>query len=158
MKLVFWRICRAARAKTAFDGEGARRYPGRWNHKDVPMVYCASSLSLATLEYFVHLDPEDLPDDLVAVRAELPAAVAVERVEPKGLPRQWREYPGPSALKDLGSAWVASQRTVALVVPSAITPIEDNVLVNPQHPAMSSLVVHRPEVFAFDPRMRKKSK
>ena len=64
LTVLFWRICRKARAATTFDGEGARRYPGRWNHRDVPVVYCSSSLSLATLEYFVHVDPDDIPDDL----------------------------------------------------------------------------------------------
>ena len=39
-------------ADIAFDGEGARRYGGRWNSKDTSMVYAASSL--AALEMLVH--------------------------------------------------------------------------------------------------------
>jgi RES domain-containing protein len=153
--VVFWRICRKARAKTAFDGEGARRNPGRWNHKDIAVVYCASSLSLATLEYFVHLDPEDMPDDLVAIRAELHDSVIVERVDPKTLPTNWRKCPPPATVKDLGSAWVASLRTLALVVPSAITPSEDNIVLNPRHVDMAKIARDPPEPFAFDPRLRK---
>lgn len=152
---IFWRICRAVRAPTAFDGEGARRYPGRWNPKDAPAVYCASSLSLATLEVFVHLDPDDLPSDLVSIRAEVPDAVAVEHVDPLKLPKDWRRYPGPSTLKDLGGEWAASLRTVALFVPSAITPNETNVVLNPLHPDIKHLVLDAPAAFGFDPRMRK---
>ncbi len=69
------------RTKNAFDGEGARKNPGRWNQKDIPLVYCASSLSLAALEYFVHVDSDELPDDLMAIRAELPDDVGVERLD-----------------------------------------------------------------------------
>ena len=39
----------------AFDGEGARRYGGRWNSKGTSIVYAASSLALAALEMLVHL-------------------------------------------------------------------------------------------------------
>ena len=119
------------------------------------MVYCASSLSLATLEYIVHVDPTDMPTDLVSIRAELPASVAVERVEATKLPKDWRAYPAPNRLKDIGSEWAASRRTVALIVPSAITPIEDNIIVNPRHPDMRRLRLGPAEPFAFDPRIRK---
>jgi RES domain-containing protein len=153
--VIVWRICKAGRKATAFDGEGARRYPGRWNHKGVPIVYCASSLALASLEYFVHLDSDDWPDDLVAIRAEVPGDVPFESVDPRTLPRKWREIPAPVALQVLGSEWASASRTVALNVPSAIIPSEVNVLLNPKHADLARVVVHAPEPFAFDPRMRK---
>ena len=34
-------------AESAFDGQGARLFGGRWNSKGTPMVYAASSLALA---------------------------------------------------------------------------------------------------------------
>lgn len=145
------------RGATAFDGEGARLFPGRWNHVHVPVVYCASSLSLATLEYFVHLDPDDIPSDLVAIRAKLPSH-DVGRLDAKRLPLDWRRYPAPNALKELGDEWVRDARPLALLVPSAVTPIEDNVLINPKHPRFASLELSRPEPFAFDPRIVKRTK
>ena len=117
------------------------------------MVYCATSLSLATLEYFVHCDPYDLPTDLVMIRVELPDTTRTERWEVGSLPRDWRNYPGIEELKDMGSEWSSSLRTVALLVPSAVTPIEDNVLVNPKHPDIATLTVHAADPFSFDPRM-----
>ncbi len=139
----------------AFDGEGARRYPGRWNAKGVPMVYCASSLSLAALEMFVHLDPDDLPDDVVSIQAEVPDELLADVVDPKSLPGGWSRTPGPTALRDLGSQWVRSSRGVALVVPSAVIPRERNVLLNPKHADFARIRVQAPERFTFDPRMRK---
>ena len=150
-----WRICKEVRAGTAFDGEGARRFPGRWNHRGVPMVYCTTALSLAALEVFVHLDPDDLPDDLVAIRAELPDDLPPEVVDVATLPARWNRTPGPTTLQDIGSAWVAASRGVALSVPSAIIPVERNVLLNPGHPDLARIVRHPPERFVFDPRLRR---
>ena len=65
--------------------------------------------------------------------------------------------PAPVALRDLGSKWAGLSRTVALSVPSAIIPSEVNVLLNPQHADMARVVIHAPESFAFNPRMRKSS-
>jgi RES domain-containing protein len=157
--VVGWRICKQARAKAAFDGEGASRYPGRWNPKGVAVVYGASSLSLATLEFLVHLDPDEWPDDLVSIRFEVPAHVAraTVTVDSSTLPDDWRTTPGPAALKTIGSDWARTGRSALLLVPSAVTPSETNVLLNPRHADIQSLVVHPPEPVAFDPRLRKRS-
>ncbi len=56
-EIVGWRIVKAKRAKTAFSGEGARVYEGRWNSAGVAMVYCSEHLSLAALEILAHIQP-----------------------------------------------------------------------------------------------------
>ena len=43
---------------SAFSGEGARLAGGRWNARGIPMVYLASSLSLAALDRLAHTDDE----------------------------------------------------------------------------------------------------
>jgi RES domain-containing protein len=66
-----YRISKAHYAKSAFSGEGARLYAGRWNHAGTPMVYTSTSLALAALELFVHLNPADAPDEgVVGVPSE----------------------------------------------------------------------------------------
>ena len=50
------------------------------------MVYTATSLALAAMEMFVHLDPSVAPEDLVAVEIFAPDALAVEMVEAGSLP------------------------------------------------------------------------
>jgi RES domain-containing protein len=153
--LIVWRVCKAAHAATAFDGEGARRYPGRWNHKGVPIICCAGSLALATLEVFVHLDADDWPDDLVAMGAEVPDELIPEAVDASTLPKWWRECPAPIELEDVGTKWAVSGRSVALAVPSAIIPNEVTVLLNPKPAEMARIIPLPPQPFAFDPRMRK---
>ncbi len=155
MSLDAFRICHAQHRRTAFSGDGARLYPGRWNRRGVPMVYCASSPSLAQLELFVHLDASELPDHLVMIRASIPEGVAVLSLAPRDLPRDWRRLPAPPSLQEIGSDWISGGESVALRVPSVVSPTEDNVLLNPAHVDFARITIHAPERFVFDPRMRK---
>ncbi len=52
-----WRIIRATHVKSAFTGEGARVYGGRWNSPGTGVVYVSEHESLAALELLVHLTP-----------------------------------------------------------------------------------------------------
>ena len=150
-----WRLTTARYGDRAFDGEGARLYGGRWNHPGTAMVYCSSTLSLATLEYFVHLEPDLAPPSLVAVAADLPAGLDVEALEVEALPANWRSYPAPERLRDLGTGWVRSGRTAVLQVPSSVIPHEMNVLLNPAHPDFAKIYIREAEPFSFDARMWK---
>jgi RES domain-containing protein len=147
-----WRICRAKFAGEAFSGLGARRFGGRWNSAGVAMVYSSSSLALAAIELFVHLEPNQQPDDLVAIAAELPKGEPTERVEPDQLPRAWwkNDY---AALRAIGDKWIREKRSLAMEVPSAALRAEWNVLVNPLHPKMAEIKIGKPEPFRFDARM-----
>ncbi len=120
------------------------------------MVYTSDTLSLAALEYFVHVDPGEAPSDLVAVPADVPDGVSREEIPVEGLPGDWRRYPAPGGLAELGSEWVRSGRTAVLVVPSAVVPRERNYLLSPAHRDFRRIRVGSPEPFSFDPRMWKR--
>ncbi len=141
-------------AKTAFSGEGARRYGGRWNSPDVAMIYTAESQSLAALEIVVHLEAVELLDEYVVFEVEMDERM-IARVEWAQLPRRWRADPPPAGLRALGDSWVASGTSAALQVPSAMVPAEHNFLLNPRHADFSKLRVGRAVRFLFDPRLAK---
>jgi RES domain-containing protein len=147
-----WRICRARFAAEAFAGHGARRYGGRWNTPGVPMVYASSSLALAAIELFVHLEPNQQPDDLVSIAALLPQGEPAQRLEPNQLPPAWWTD-DLAPLRALGDNWIREQRSLAIEVPSAALRMEWNVLVNPLHPAIAEIKVEPPQPFHFDARM-----
>ncbi|MSP37620.1 MAG: RES domain-containing protein [Deltaproteobacteria bacterium] len=148
-----WRI--ALRKFRRFDGEGARQYGGRWNHSGGSAVYTSESLSLAALELFVHFDTDLAPEDLVAIPAEIPDNVKIEHLETAMLPRNWRDFPAPEALKDIGSSWLVRNTTAIMSVPSALIPTECNYLLNPKQKDFRRIRIGTPIPFRFDPRMWK---
>lgn len=149
--MLLHRLCRAA--FSALDGEGARLYGGRWSSPGLPVVYTSSSLSLAALEYLVHLDPSDAPADLVALTIEVPDSIQVATVDQGRLDRDWASSPGCASCQRVGDEWLKTSATPLLRVPSALVPEEYNCLLNPRHPEASSANVIARRPFTFDPRM-----
>jgi RES domain-containing protein len=149
--VIVWRLTREP--YRALDGEGARLYGGRWNSEGVAVVYASTTLALAALEYLVHLDPIDVPRDLLALRLRVPDDATGERIETGGLPADWREVPDHLACVRLGDAWAVRGDALTLHVPSAIVPEEENVLINPHHPEAGRVELTADRPFAFDPRL-----
>jgi RES domain-containing protein len=149
--MIVWRLCRAIHAAGAFSGEGARRYGGRWNSRGVPMVYCSSSLALAAIELFVHLDPTQAPSDLVAISATLPEGEPARSITQEELPQDW--WTDLAATRGLGDAWIGSGSSLALRVPAVPIRAEWNLLVSPLHPRMVEVRIDPPQPFVFDARM-----
>ncbi len=147
------RLCKRKWASTAWSGNGAALAGGRWNPPGVRVVYAATSQSLATLEFLVHVDLDTAPPNMVRLRLVVPPDVSCVRAPRSTLPHGWRSYPAPRELLDLGRRWVESETSLLLVVPSVVVPEEDNVLINPMHPEMARLQLPTPEPLEFDSRL-----
>ncbi|MGL6337743.1 MAG: RES family NAD+ phosphorylase [Waterburya sp.] len=148
-----WRICNEKWAKTAFDGQGAKIYGGRWNSIGIAVVYTSSSLALAALESLVHLGIKKIPLNYVAISADIPENLNIERVEPNKLPQNWKSDPAPAELASVGDQWVSSGASVILKVPSAVIDEEWNYLIYPEHPDFSKIQIGLPKTFQFDARL-----
>ena len=148
-----YRVLRKKYARTPFDGEGAYRYGGRWSSPGVRLSYTSEHQSLALLEYFVHLDKDDPPSDLVLAIAEVPDHVSRDRVEISNLPTNWRVPAAPPELAQIGDEFVRKGEKCLLLVPSVLVPNEHNWLINPVHPEFSRIVIQEPEPLEYDPRM-----
>jgi RES domain-containing protein len=146
-----WRLYPRRFRETAFTGAGGLYVASRWNHRGTAMVYTASSRALAALEYFVNLEPGEAPDDLLMAEAAF-AGDSIETMEPGSLPADWRTLDN-LVCRNLGSAWAASCRSLALVVPSAVVEGDSNILLNPAHPDFGAVALAKPVPFHFDPRM-----
>ena len=146
-----WRITTARFADTAFSGEGARLYGGRWNPKGWQVVYTAESQSLALLELMVQDDP--LRAHYVLMAAELPADMAQTRIDIEQLPDDWRTLSARGVLQAVGEAWLQAAATAVLSVPSAVVPAERNYLLNPRHPDFARIRIGQPQSLQTDTRL-----
>jgi RES domain-containing protein len=117
------------------------------------VIYTSATLSLATLEYLVNLDSDLLPEDLVALSADIPSQIKIQSITRTDLPANWQMYPAPDTLQAIGTTWVATRQTVILSVPSVVIPEERNYLLNPAHPDFSQIHWNAPKPFRFDPRL-----
>lgn len=152
MSITAWRIVKQKNEKTAFSGEGARLYGGRWNWPGTALVYTAQSQSLAVLEMLVHLDSADLLGQYVFFDVTIEESMVVA-LDPSSLPKNWRAEPAPNKLRRLGDEWVAAATSVALRVPSSIIPAESNYILNPKHPDFAKLQIGKATPFRYDPRL-----
>jgi RES domain-containing protein len=107
---------------------------------------------LAMIEYFVHLDRDDPPPDLVVAAANVPDDVSRVTVSPGSLPATWRQTPAPRELAAIGDRFARRRRDAILIVPSALAPDEANWLLNPDHSDFTRIRIHSPEPFTYDTR------
>jgi RES domain-containing protein len=149
-----FRLTRRKYADAAFNAAGARRTGGRWHPRGAAVAYASEHLSLAALEYLVHVDPEDAPKDLVSLRIDIPDDL-VEDADVSLLPPSWRMEPAPPELAELGRRWLERHSAVALRVPSAIVPSEFNVVIDSLSTTLDRCMIAAPEPFSFDPRLWK---
>ena len=153
-----WRIVEVKYAATAWSGDGARIYPGRWHFKGHPVVYTAQNSSLAQLEMIANLKAGATQIRYQIAEAIFDEAVVnVELVAKQRLPPDWNAAQAPIKLKEIGSEWIVSLRTAVLKVPSALdrTATEFNYLLNPRHPDFSKITLGQPASFEFDARLLK---
>lgn len=152
MKL--WRIAAETRKYSAADlsGGGAATYPGRWNEERQPVVYCAPTIAIAVLETAAHLDDAGLPLNRFLIEIEVPDDVWAqhEKALAATLPTAWSAVPAGLASVQFGSAWITSQRSPLLLVPSVIVPEEFAALINPAHPAAGRITARVVRAFEYN--------
>jgi RES domain-containing protein len=148
-----WRLCQAAHQATAFSGEGARRYGGRWHSKGQAAIYTAATQSLAALEIMVHVDTDLVPNDFVVFAVEIPTDVAIDKISLSDLPPNWREEYPPQSCQLIGGNWLTHGKSAVLAVPSAVIPDENNFILNPLHPDFVKIKIENAVAFNFDRRL-----
>ena len=128
--MVIYRI-----AKTDYihdmSGFGVRLYGGRWNRKGVGIIYASETRALAAVEYLVHVPLSAVPGNLSIASIEIPDDIIPQVISAGDLPANWRNYPAPAELAELGTRWALANETLLLQVPSAVVEHEFNILINP---------------------------
>jgi RES domain-containing protein len=125
-----WRIVKERYAGSAFDGEGARRYGGRWNSPGTSVVYASETRALCVLEVLAGIRSVKPMDAFVLIPVSF-ATSLVTSVALDKLPEDWRQSPPRHSTQRIGDAWLDEKSSAILRVPSAIVPEEVNYLLNP---------------------------
>ena len=151
--MTFYRLEALARSKPAqaFSGEGGLHYAGRWNSRGTRVVYTSSSAALACLETLVHMQALAKPVERWLFTIEVPDRLVEEL---RAFPAGWDSEPASTASRTVGDQWIVSQRSVALLVPSVVVPLENNALINPRHPQFKLDGIGKPVRFRYDPRLK----
>ncbi|MGB6867808.1 MAG: RES family NAD+ phosphorylase [Candidatus Aminicenantaceae bacterium] len=148
-------VYRIAKKKYIEDltGIGARLYGGRWNRKGIGLVYTSESRALALVEFLVNVPFSILPSKLYIATVEIDDQILPIEIPLGDLPKNWRYFPAPSELAEIGSKWAVSNESLALRVPSAVVPHEFNILLNPSHPDMKHVAITTVEGLELDKRL-----
>jgi RES domain-containing protein len=147
-----FRLCKQIYSDTVLSGEGGLVVDGRWHSAGRRIVYAASSEALAVLETRVHLGrfvPRapygmhviEVPDELIKV------------LSARALKETWNAVPSTAHTRQIGDKWLRGNSAPALSVPSIHSATDRNVLLNPAHPAASSIVLIRVDPYVFDRRL-----
>ena len=150
--MLAWRIAKAKRAHD-LSGVGAALDGGRWNDVDVPALYMGLTPAICCLETFMHTTRYPaLP--LKITRFVLPDDETLY-LEPNSLelPKGWEVIPPDRPSMTFGTTWLQDKTHLGLIVPSAVLPLERNIMINPKHPAMGKVRVDEVFDFMYDERM-----
>ena len=150
--IVVYRIAKKRHAKDPLSGNGGLLVGGRWHHKGVRIVYCASTFSLAQVEFFAHFGKRQKAIPLVSFDIAIPGNL-IRRLPARELPPDWSAVPQRRSTADLGTAWIQSNSSAVLVVPSVHSRAEYTYLVNPQHPDAAQIKAVAMHAHKYDSRM-----
>lgn len=147
-----WRIVKKRHGGSAFDGEGARRYGGRWNSPGTPVVYTSETRALCLLEVLAGLGSVKPLHAFVLIPATFEDSMILP-LAPERLPTDWQENPPRPSTQRIGDTWVEQEESAILRVPSALVSDEHNYLFNPAHPDFARIRIGSPRDFAVDSRL-----
>jgi RES domain-containing protein len=133
-----------------FDGTGAMLYGARWNSPGRRLIYAAETYAGALLEILVHASG-DVPQTHGYIQIEIPADLSTEEIAPSDLPH-WDSRSFESSRR-FGDRWYDERRTSVLIVPSVVTHLERNLLINQEHSDFGRIRASQPLPVRWDARL-----
>lgn len=159
MSRTVWRIAADTAQYKADDlsGTGAKVTGGRWNEREVAVVYTSTTRALACLETVVHLNAGDLPLNRYLVEVTIPDPLwdAAKHETAGSLPVGWDAEPASSTSISFGTQWIVEGGSALLFLPSVIVPEEFNLLINPAHSDAASITCRKIRKWLYDPRLQR---
>ena len=142
------------RKYSALDGQGGLYGMGRWHQKGNLIIYTFEHASLAALEKLVHvICLENLPENLLLIKIEIPEIAKIQTVPGKVLVKGWYGFPFVPETIEYGTSFLRRRQFLALKVPSVVIPEEFNIILNPLHSDFHDCKVVSKIPFLFDKRI-----
>jgi RES domain-containing protein len=155
VSLTLWRSVRAAHADDAFSGEGAARFPGRYNAAGVRAVYLADCPAGCALEIVASYAAPEAIATHVLIEVDVDAALIDLRVpavrKRYGVTLEELVAPDDYATARGVAARLLEERRPGAIVPAATVARAFNVVVYPQ--IWSDFAVRASEPLALDRRV-----
>jgi RES domain-containing protein len=125
-------------------------YGARWNSPGRRVICAAETFAGALLEVLVHSSGR-LPQGQAHIEIEIPAGLSIEEITPDEVPR-W-DAPSYESARAFGDRWYDERRTPVLFVPSIVTRVERNVLINQEHSDFARIRASQPAPVRWDARL-----
>ena len=132
-----------------FSGQGSAMYGARWNSPGRAVIYAAETYAGVLLECLAHTGIGSVPRHQAWIQVAIPSGITAETVT--SLPG-W-DSESLLASRTYGDAWFDSRRSCLLWVPSIVSRIERNVLINTEHPQFRRLRASKPQAVEWDQRL-----
>lgn len=152
--MIVYRLTRE-KYQNDLSGTGAYIAGGRWNSKGNAILYTSSSIALCLVEILVHINAEDIPNDLKIVSLEINDKMKFKEISKENLIEGWNSSPEINFTKEIGDQFLRENKFVGLKVPSAIVEDEYNFLFNPTHKEFKQLSIVQIKSFRLDNRLFK---
>lgn len=134
-----------------FDGRGAALYGGSWNSPGRRVIYASETYAGALLEKLVHTNIGRIPQGQRYIDILIPRPIAIEEIGPDEV--QGWDSRGERASRAYGDRWYDERRSAVLVVPSVVTAVERNILINQDHPHFRKIRAGKPKPVVWDARL-----
>lgn len=132
------------------DGTGAMLWGARWNTPGRRVIYACETYAGALLEVLVHASGQ-IPKSQGYIEIAIPAGLPVERIDLRRIPG-W-DLPASISACAFADRWYDERRTSVLIVPSVVTRVENNVLINQEHPDFRRISAGDPLPVRWDERL-----
>jgi RES domain-containing protein len=138
-----YRIGDPAGEHPIFDATGSTLFPGRWNTPTSPVIYASEHYSTAMLEKLVH-GSGFLPPNQHFIEITIANGLSYELLTESTL-AGWDAIDAATP-RAYGERWQQSKRSLLLIVPSIVARVDNDILINPEHPEFPRLdcSLHRP--------------
>ena len=147
-----FRLAKAEYSASVLSGDGGLLSDGRWHSIGRRVVYTASCEALTILEVRVHWGRALPRTDFAMHMIDLPDDAVIDLAN-ADRPKRWNAIPATATSQQVGDAWLAATRSLALRLPSVHIATDHTILLNPAHPRAPQLRRIDARPYYFDPRL-----